>query len=133
MKTNVEFNSDMFPEIPGEAEEHVNGFIGKSFCEWIRDELPKHGQDTRDEIIPEDFGWLCTLECEHPLWIGINNNGLESSGLTSYVAIVVAEFPKKLFRKSPDPKPHLQKAISALEALIKSEPRIKSVSWFQSR
>ena len=132
MNTQVEFKTKMFPEREGEAEENINGFIGMAFCEWIRDELPKHGYGTKDEIIPEDFGWLCYLDCEHPLWIGCNNNGIDDDGFTSYIAMIVAEFPKKLFRKSPDPKPDLERAVAALRSLIESEPRIKEAAWFAS-
>ena len=120
----------MFPELPGETEENINGFVGKAFCEWIRDELSKHGHGTENEIIAEDFGWLCFLECEHPLWIGCNNQGEDDQGMTTYTAMVVAEFPKKLFRKGPDPKPALEAATKAFRSLIESEPRIIDVKWF---
>lgn len=120
----------MFPELPGETEENVNGFIGRAFCEWIRDELPKHGHGTTDQIIAEDFGWLCMLECDHPLWIGCNHQGEDGEGMTAYSAIVVAEFPKKLFRKGPDPNPALEAASAAFKSLIESESRIVDVKWY---
>ncbi|MDF1754651.1 MAG: hypothetical protein P1U89_17840 [Verrucomicrobiales bacterium] len=129
MDTQFEFRSKMFPELPGEADENINGFIGKAFCEWVRDELPKHGHGTEDQIIAEDFGWLCYLECEHPLWIGCNHHGEDEDGMSSYTAMVVAEFPKKLFRKGPDPKPALEAATRAFRRLIESEPAIVDVQW----
>ena len=132
MKTEVEFKTKMFPEIDGETEENINGFIGKAFCEWIRDELPKFGYSTEDNIVAEDFGWLCFLDCQYPLWIGCNNQGKDDEGYSSYLAMVVEEFPRKWFKKSPDPKPDLEKAAKAFKALLESEERIKDVKWFEN-
>ena len=131
METQVEFRTKMFPERPGEREENVNEFVGKAFCEWIRDELPRHGQETENNIIAEDFGWLCYLKCEFPLWIGCNNHGEDETGMTSYTAIVAAEPRRGLFRKGPDPKPALEKAAAAFKRLIESEPKIEDVKWVE--
>lgn len=129
MQTQVEFTTDLFPELPGEAEESDNGFIGRGFAEWIRDKLPEHGQATdSDGIVAEDFGWLCYLENEFPLWIGCNNHGENADGGTSYTAMIVAEPPFRFFRKI-DTKPALTKAVDALKSLIESEPGIRDVSW----
>lgn len=128
--TQVEFRSKKFPELPGEAEENVNGLIGKGFCQWVRHELPKFGQGRRDEIVAEDFGWLCFLECEYPLWIGATHQGEDQEGMASYSAIVVAEFPRRWFRKRPDPTPFLEAAAAAFRRLIESEAEIRDVRWF---
>ncbi len=62
MEAQVEFKTDMFPALPGEAEENINGFLGKGLAIWIRDQLSAHGQPTdEDGIVAEDFGWVCFL------------------------------------------------------------------------
>lgn len=129
MQRTVEFKTKMFPEREGEKEENVNGFVGKAFCEWVRDELPRHGQGTENDIIAEDWGWMCYLESEFPLWIGCNNLGEDEDGYTHYIAMVVEEFPKRLFRKSPDPLPCLDKACLAFRSLLDSEKEILDIEW----
>lgn len=131
MDTHVEFKTDMFPELPGEAEENINGFLGKGVALWIRDQLPAHGQATdEDGIVAEDWGWLCCLECDFPLWIGCGRTAAddEPDGAVEYRAFVVAEPPFRIFRKI-DTKPAVSKALVAFRSLIESEPRIRDVVW----
>lgn len=114
--------SRAFPPLEGEAEENVNGIIGKGLCRWLQQQLPAHGQPTEEQILAEDFGWLLFLTCEHPLWIGCT---LLDPDESLYHVQLVAEFPRRWFSASPDPQPHLDRAAAALRALFAAASEIE--------
>jgi len=128
MAITVEFRTDIFPAYENEEGESVNGFIGRRCVEWVRDGLPRYGQETLS-ICPEDWGWLVFLEETFPFWIGCNNMGCGDDGLPEYHLIIVAEPRNRLFRKKINTRPAMDKAVMALHELISNEPKILNPRW----
>ena len=72
MKTQVTFDSDAFPPVPGDTinAPHIHG---KKLAQWLAAELPAHGLAVRD-CHDEDWGWEIAFEnAAFPLRLGCSS------------------------------------------------------------
>lgn len=127
MKTQVTFDSDAFPPVPGDT---INAphIYDKKLAQWLAAELPAHGLAVRD-CHDEDWGWETAFEnAAFPLRLGCSS--MEDEG---FLCFITPDRPivrplKRLFRAT-DTRPAVEKLAAALDAVLRSHPRIRNIEW----
>ena len=131
-----EFRSDQFAIDPREDEETNPGCYGRELGEWLRANLAPDGEP----LIAEDWGWCVMLQREpFSLWVGCANvtdvrSGPPPTQPVAWSCIVGADvllwtsyFWRRLARRV-SPEGALRDATDRLEALLRSNPRIRDLS-----
>ena len=127
MKTQVTFDSDAFPPVPGDTinAPHIHG---KKLVQWLAAELPAHGLTVRD-CHDEDWGWEIAFEnAAFPLRLGCGS--VDDEG---FLCFITPDRPivrplKRLFCAT-DTRPAVEKLAAALDAVLRSHLRIRNIEW----
>lgn len=130
MRTFVDFTSDEFPPYPGEEEEVNPGLWGKSLAEYIVSKLSDHGIIT-DEFYPEDWGWEIPVSNQaFPIYIGCTN--ARERGGNKFVCSIDPHKPtirRGLLFQKVSTESDVARVADALDAILRSHPGIKDLSW----
>ena len=123
MKTQVTFDSDAFPPVPGDT---INAphIYGKKLAQWLAAELPAHGLAVCD-CHDEDWGWEISFENkEFALYLGCG--GMMDGEENSFLCFITPDRPivrpmRRLFRAT-DTRAAVEKLAAALDAVLRSHP-----------
>jgi hypothetical protein len=128
MRTHVEFRSDAFPAQPGEDAEINPGRWGRALADYLRAELSAR-QLSGGEPYAEDWGWAVPLDNEDfPLWVGCGNYEEYPDGFLCFIE-PSKPFVRKFLRKI-DTKARVEQVAAALDAVLKSHPRVRDLKWW---
>ncbi len=128
MRTHIQFRSSEFPAYPYEMEGCEPGRWGKRLAEYMRVKLDGKGFKTKD-ICPEDWGWLVPISHDDfPLWVGCKHS---DDNEDSYLVFIEPSKPvvRKGWFEDIDTTVDVARVADALEAILKSDPKIRDVRW----
>ena len=129
MKTHVEFKSDSFPAIEGEADEVNPGRWGKNLAMFLHAELGGHGLET-DNIYAEDWGWVIPIDYhEFPMFVGVGNYEEFPNGFLVFID-PSKPYIKKGFFKKIDTTKEIQNLAQALDAVLTQHSEIYDIRWW---
>jgi hypothetical protein len=127
VKTQVRFRSTKFPAYEGEQEQVNPGLWGKRLAEYLVLGLKRSGVETED-IIPEDWGWYIRIaNANFPLGVGCGHQSGHDDEFLCFTDPPRTTI-KRWFKKI-DATPQLEKVVSALQAILASDPSIKDIAW----
>ena len=127
MQTQITFQTDAFPPVANDTINAPNRY-GKKLATWLAGELPKHGITVND-CYAEDWGWEIAIDNPaFPLYLGCGN--LDDGGFACFITpdTPTIRLLKHLFRKT-DTRPAIDKLATALDAILRSHPRISVIVW----
>ena len=127
MITQLEFQSEAFPPLPGEEEKINPGRFGKNLADFLAAELPKHG--FKMSLIDfEDWGLRIELENDaFPLWIGCGNYDDEVNGFYCFI-----EPAKPVIRKwfaKIDTTTVVARLATALQSILLDSGKVSNFRW----
>jgi hypothetical protein len=127
VRTQLEFNSDAFPALPGEDEQINPGRWGKRLADYLRAELSARGLPG-GEPYAEDWGWEIPIDnAEFGIFVGCGNIDGEEK---SFLCFIDPSKPtiRKLFRKI-DTRERIEQVATALYEALSAHPKVTDLRW----
>ena len=130
MRTEVNFESEIFPPTLNEEDETNPGIWGKNLAVYLVKKLKSYNIQIED-YYPEDWGWEIALRNDHfPIYIGCTN---EEESEKSFRCIFTPnkQFIRKWFKKI-DTTNDMKKITDIIDSILHEDVLITKIRWEHS-